>query len=238
MATRTDSKKSRSLAPAIVTEVEDLSPRLRRIRLKGETLRGLKWKPGQKVKIQAGPKLRSYTPARVDTSEGWMDIVFFLHGNGEASAWASAASEGQQTGFVGPASSMPLVDSTPVWALFLGDETTIGLAAALLESLPGSVDIDGVIELDESDCGALRAFGLPLGVALRKGPHGQALLDWLEDTELPSGDGVVWLSGEAETVRALKTVLLDRGMERSQLKIKPYWSIKGHAHRKAIQADL
>ena len=145
---------------------------------------------------------------------------------------------GPGDGLCGPANSMPAVDSTPAWALFLGDETTIGLAAALLESLPDSVEVDGVIELDETDCGALRAFGLPLGVAPRKERHGQALLDWLQDTELPPGDGVVWLSGEAETVRALKGILMERGLERSQLKIKPYWSIKGHAHRKAIQANL
>ena len=166
-----------------------------------------------------------------------MDIVFFLHGKGRASHWAQQAVVGEQTGFIGPAKSMSGWKKTPDWALFLGDETTIGLAAALLESLPESVPVDGVIELDEADCGALRAFGLPLGVAPRKERHGTALLNWLQDTDLPGGNGVVWLSGESVSVRALKEVLLERGLERNQLKIKSYWSTKGHAHRKALQAE-
>ena len=225
-------------AAVTVTEVESLSPRIRRIRLGGAAIQGLKWSPGDKVKVQAGPKLKSYTPARVNTEEGWMDIVFFLHGNGGASEWAQNATVGLNTAFVGPTKSMPQVEGEPAWALFLGDETTIGLATALLESLPTSVPVDGVIELDETDAGALRALGLHLGVALRKAKHGQSLLTWLADTDLPSGNGVIWLSGEAMTVSELKALLIERGIERSQLKIKPYWSVRGHAHRKAIQGDL
>ena len=238
VGTQTKTSSSRSALTVTVTELESLSPRIRRIRLAGPSIQGLSWLPGDKIKVQAGPKLKSYTPARVNLEEGWMDIVFFLHGNGEASEWAKNATVGLKTEFVGPAKSMPKLEEEPTWALFLGDETTIGLATALLESLPASVPVDGVIELEESDAGALQAFGLPLGVACRHSQHGKALLNWLADTELPVGHGVIWLSGEAMTVSELKALLLERGVERSQLKIKPYWSIRGHAHRKAIQADL
>ena len=110
-------QKQRSLAHAVVAEVEQLSPRIRRIRLAGPAIAGLGWTPGEKIKLKAGPKLRSYTPARVNPVEGWMDIVFFLHGNGGASAWAENAVVGQETGFLGPAASMPGVCATPDWAL-------------------------------------------------------------------------------------------------------------------------
>ena len=86
--------------------------------------------------------------------------------------------------------------------------------------------------------GALEAFGLSLGVVRRKAQHGVPLLDWLAGTELIEGKGVVWLSGEAVSVRALKEVFVRRGLDRTQLKIKPYWSVKGHAHRKALQSQL
>lgn len=225
-------------SPATVTEVEDLSPRIRRIRLSGPSITGIRWHPGDKIKLAAGPKMRSYTPARVDADAGWMDVVFFLHGGGAASAWASAAEVGSTVSFIGPARSMTVPGDAPDWAIFLGDETTIGLAAACLEVLPQSASVLGAIEVSADDAGALSAFGLPLSPAIRAEKHGEALLAWLAQTTLPPGQGVVWLSGEADSVMALKSALLERGVERSALKIKPYWSTRGHAHRKALQKRL
>ena len=83
--------------------------------------------------------MRSYTPARVHTEQGWMDIVFFLHGNGLLSQWAAQASVGDNVEVTGLSKSMPGPDQTPDWAIFLGDETTIGLAKALIDALPESV---------------------------------------------------------------------------------------------------
>lgn len=225
-------------APALVLQIDDLSPRIRCIRLKGEAIEGIAWRPGDKIKLAAGPRLRSYTPARVDPRAGWMDVVFFLHGNGAASDWASSVSVGDTAGFLGPARSMPTLDCTPDWAIFLGDETTIGLAVACLEALPSSVSVSGAIELAAADAGALQALGLPLQPAIREAEHGDALLSWLSEWSPPAGEGVIWLSGEAGSVMALRAAFLARGVARSALKIKPYWSTKGHAHRKALQRRL
>ena len=77
-------------------------------------------------------------------------------------------------------------------------------------------------------------LGLQLTEAIRQGEHGQALLAWMENTPLPDGDGMIWVSGEAISARALKQALMDRAPERIQFKMKAYWSCKGHAHRKAM----
>ena len=221
---------------AVVSEIEDLAPRVRRIRLSGRELIGIDWTPGHKIKLQAGEKLRSYTPARVDADAGWMDIVFFLHGNGPASRWAASVSVGERTRFIGPVKSIAGLKSSPEWAMFLGDETAIGLAAALLESLPESVSVVGAIVVDAIDSPAIQRFGLPLNVALRQQAHGEALLDWLKDRKLPEGPGMVWLSGEAGSVRALKRVIEKRSPSaKVRCKTKSYWSCKGHAHRKALK---
>jgi len=224
--------------PSRVLEIEDLSPKIRRIRLKGQAIEGIQWRPGDKIKIAAGSTLRSYTPARVDANAGWMDVVFFLHGNGRASDWASSVSVGDSTGFLGPARSMPIPEVTPDWAVFLGDETTIGLAMACLESLPSEVPVSGAIELSAADAGSLQSLDLPLLPAIRGEVHGEALLSWLSEWSQPAGEGVVWLSGEAGSVMALRRALLARGVARSALKIKPYWSTKGHAHRKELQRQM
>ncbi len=238
MATLKSAIQKRLSSPATVTEVEDLSPRVRRIRFSGPPVEGIRWRPGDKIKLAAGPALRSYTPARVNAAAGWMDVVFFLHGGGAASAWASAAKVGSTAAFIGPARSMAVPSEAPDWAIFLGDETTIGLAAACLEALPDTASVQGAIELSAEDSGALSALGLPLSPAIREAAHGEALLTWLEQAVLPPGHGVVWLSGEADSVMALKSALLARGVDRSALKLKPYWSTRGHAHRKALQKRM
>ena len=224
--------------PSHVTEIEDLSTNIRRIRLKGKSIEGIPWRPGDKIKLAVGSTLRSYTPARVDARAGWMDVVFFLHGNGAASDWAASASVGDATGFLGPARSMPLPSGVPEWAVFLGDETAVGLAMACFDWLPPAVPVSGAIELAAEDAGALAALGLPLHPAIRGEQYGAALLSWLSEYTLPPGDGVIWISGEAGSVLALQKALLARGVARSTIKVKPYWSTKGHAHRKELQRQM
>jgi NADPH-dependent ferric siderophore reductase len=133
---------------------------------------------------------------------------------------------------------MPIPEVVPDWAVFLGDETTIGLAMACLEALPPSVSSSGAIELAAADAGALQSLGLPLHPVVRGGAHGDALLSWLSEWSLPAGEGVVWISGEAGSVMALRKALIARGVARSVMKIKPYWSTKGHAHRKELQRQM
>ena len=226
------------LQDAQIIEVENLSPKVRRIRISGQSIQQVSWQPGDKIKILAGPKLRSYTPSRINNTEGWMDIVFYLHGNGKASDWAKTAKVGIETCFLGPVRSMPSFDDKPDWVIFLGDETTIGLAVSLLKDLSPSVNVHGAIELAAPDIPSLQKMDLDLTPAIRTQKHGDALLQWLEDFNIPEGKGLVWLSGEVSSVRALKTSLMARGLHRSQLKIKPYWSVKGHAHRKSLQPTL
>ncbi|MCB9766179.1 MAG: siderophore-interacting protein [Alphaproteobacteria bacterium] len=217
-----------------VTEVEVLSARLRRLRLSGDAVRRMDWSPGHKIKLHVGGGvMRSYTPARVDLEAGWMDVVFYLHGSGPASDWATAAEVGASSVFLGPKRSMAGAGEPMAQALFLGDETTLGLAVALLEALPEGVAVTGAIELAPEDAPALAALGLPLHAAPRAGGYGAALLRWLEAAPLP--EGMVWLSGEADSVLTLRDALLARGLRRSQLRIKPYWSTRGSAHRKTLE---
>jgi len=45
----------------------------------------------------------------------------------------------------------------------------------------------------------------------------------------------MWISGEATSLVPVKRTLLERGLPRSALIIKPYWSVKGKAHRKVLE---
>ena len=166
-----------------------------------------------------------------------MDVVFFLHGNGSASQWAASAQVGEPVQFVGPSKSVPAAEGEPAWALFLGDESTIGLATALMESLPATVQKMGAIELDQVDAPSLESFGLALDPVIRCGEHGDALQEWLRGTALPEGAGVVWVSGEALAARGLRESLMQRNPDGVQFQLKAYWSARGHAHRKALERE-
>ncbi len=219
----------------------ELSPRLRCIRTHGEAIRRMSWSPGDKVKLHVGGGiLRSYTPAWVDRAAGWMDIVVHVHGNGPASAWAEALRGGEALTFLGPARSMPSqIDEHTPWALVLGDETTVGLARALTDACPASTQILGAIELAPEDRPALDVLGVPLAAVSRIGDqHGEALRQWLAETWVPPGEGVAWLSGEVSVVVELRAALLERGLSREQIRIKPYWSMRGSAHRKTVERSL
>ncbi|MEM9455479.1 MAG: siderophore-interacting protein [Myxococcota bacterium] len=221
-----------------IERIRALSPRLRLLRMQGEAIERMTWAPGDKIKLHVGQGvMRSYTPARVDRAGRSMDVVVHLHGRGPASAWASRLRGGEEVSFFGPARSMAAgLEDEPPWAMFLGDETAIGLAQAMTEACEPCTEIFGAIELHPDDLGAVDALGLPLRAVPRDDDEpGPALVDWLAQTWVPPGDGVVWLSGEASTVLELRTALLERGLSRSQLQIKPYWSMRGAAHRKRLE---
>lgn len=220
-----------------VAGIVQLSPRVVRLQLHGEALRGLDCPPGAKIKLHIGEgQLRSYTPASFDPTAGRMDIVFHVHGDSPASDWVTGLHADDDVNFMGPASSVKGPTEAIPWAVFYGDETTIGLAEAIADALPDSTPLLGAIEVDAAERDA--TAHLKLDAATRGEIYGQALVQHLAQLQLPDGAGTIWLSGEAGSVLALRQALLDRGVAREQLCIKPYWSLKGKAHRKELEQTV
>ncbi|TNE85701.1 MAG: siderophore-interacting protein [Deltaproteobacteria bacterium] len=213
-----------------------LSPHVVLLGLRAPGLVGRPFSPGDKVKLAApGGPPKSYTPAYFDGETGRLDIAMHLHGNGPTARWAASARVGETVALVGPVRSLRETPPPADRALFYGDETALGLARALADHLPRGVLLDGVIELAEQDVDAADALGLDIGEA-RTEPGALALA---HAREVPlDGDVRVWLSGRAETVKALHTLFRERGLGRDQLVAKPYWSEQGTAERKAIAAAV
>lgn len=209
-----------------VRDVEVLSPQLRRLRFAADSLRGVSWSPGDKVKLRVGGKSRSYTPSAMDGHAGWMDIIFFLHGNGPASRWAAEAEVGMPVVLTRPEKSIKRSKRTPDWVLFLGDETTLGLANALVSSLPPGTPVDGAIEIGLSDVNAIRKLGLPLSACPRGDHYGEALVEWVERRAPRDGRGLIWIAGESVTVRTLKRMLSSGETAKVTVKTKGYWKSK------------
>jgi NADPH-dependent ferric siderophore reductase len=219
---------------ARVLEIRSISPHVVRLRVQGAAVRRLVFAPGDKIKLHVGDgQLRSFTPTAVDPSAGVFEIVVHVHGDSPTARWLAARQADDEVRFLGPASSVQGPRAPLPWAAFYGDETTIGLAEALAAALADGTPWLGAIETRPED--AIAVAHLSLRSVVRTESHGPGLVAHLQGATLPPGPGVVWLSGEASSVLALRESALARGIPRDRLCIKPYWSLAGTAHRKRLE---
>jgi NADPH-dependent ferric siderophore reductase len=211
------------------TEVERLSPALRRIRLVGPTLQDLELPAAGKFKVRVAEGVfRSYTPAWRDPAAGALDLVAVVHGGGPGSAWAEGIRPGDTTTLLGPKQSFALVpDATQ--AFVLGDTTTLGLWQAIAQVTGRPVR--GAVELPPEDAPAVAALGLDLDVVPQGADRGDALRAWLSAQPLPPEHTAVYLSGHHRTRCALQAHLLERGLDPAWLRQKSYWGEGRKARR-------
>lgn len=161
-----------------VSEVQALTPHLRRLTLAGNDLADLHSEgfddhvklllppPGElelrlpppgpdgrpDLGATDGPKpiARDYTPRRVDRAAGLLEIDFTLHGDGPAARWAAAARVGDTVAIGGPRGSM-VVPVDLQWHWLIGDESALPAIARRLEELPDGVTVTVVVETASLD---------------------------------------------------------------------------------------
>lgn len=219
----------------VVSEVVDLTPSMRRIRLAGDELGTLVHLPGQDmaiaVPLEDGTTVRRrYTIRHFDAAEGTADLDFVRHGDGPAARWAAAAAVGEALEAIAPRGKITPAAGDP-WHLFVGDDTAVPGVAAMIEALPAGSRATALLEVDgAADELPLAADGVSLEVAWlhRDGaPPGGAerLLGALAELDLPEGHGHAYLAGEFSLVHALRRALAERGLEKEQVSPKPYWRI-------------
>ena len=224
---------------AQVTEVEQLSPRMRRITLAGEQLDGFTSAgagdhvklffpaPGQAQPImptlQDGaptypegairPVMRDYTPRRFNPQTRELAFEFVIHGEGPAAAWAAQAAPGQWLGIGGPRGSFLTPDDYDTY-LLAGDETALPAIARHLEELRAG--IPAVVLVEVADAAEERHLPTAANASItwlhRNGaPAGTTtLLDQaLRDLQLPEGDTYAWIAAEVDTARRLRRYLVE-----------------------------
>jgi len=212
---------------ASVAAVEWLADRFRLITLEGEALRGAAWVPGQKIQIAMGSAFtaRTYTPIIWNASAGRTCLVAFVPGHGPGSAWAGALEPGDTCSLFGPRASLDLRRITGPVALF-GDETSIGLAYALVdtrlaERVTCALEVDDVSAagqaLDQLGLGQTELFG-----RCRDEAHLEAM-----EAKLPYlvADGASFiLTGKAGTVQRLRQSLKRYAGPGTKVLAKAYWA--------------
>jgi NADPH-dependent ferric siderophore reductase len=232
-----------------------VTPRLRRITLGGDDLRGfVSAAPDDHVRLlfpQAGqteptlpvfgpqgaqfppdeprPVARDYTPRRVDLDAGELVIDFVLHGDGPASSWAARAQKGDWIGVAGPRMSRVVRDDFAHW-LLIADETGLPAAARWLKAIPAGRPVTLLAEVGGFD----ERYPLPVRPGLD--------LHWLHRDDIEAGysdlllqalqarprlePGYAWIAAESTQMRAIRKHLLDeRGWPAEHLYGAGYWKL-------------
>lgn len=97
-------------------------------------MRDAGWTPGDKIQIQLGGwTQRTYTPMGWDAEGGRTRILVYLHAGGPGAQWARALRKGDDCVVFGPRRSVRLTRPQST-VIVVGDETSLGLAAALAPS--------------------------------------------------------------------------------------------------------
>jgi NADPH-dependent ferric siderophore reductase len=239
-ATRMHRLMDRFLLHGTVDAVEELTRGARRIRVTGESLRGLEWTPGQHIRLLVGDltapanwirglrdTLRTYSVWDYDTS-GHIDLCIVDHPEpGPGGRWARAVHIGQRVSFTRPEGRLVLQDGAP-YHLFVGEETASVAFGAMLRALPPAERVYAVLELDapEDRLPLPRHDELAWVYRDTAAPDGGGpLLAALRSLELPAEPGVAYIAGEARTCQAVRRHLTnDRGWPRKATVVKPFWA--------------
>jgi NADPH-dependent ferric siderophore reductase len=228
--------------PLTVVGAVDITPRMRRVSLVGESLAGFDYRPGQDLvlslpDVSGNLARRHYTIRRFDTEELRLDIDFVLHGRSRATDWARRAALGDVITAEGPRGRTS-VRGPADWRLFTGDETALPGIAAMIERLPAGEHAIAFIEVagPEEEQPIETAARLDLTWLHRAGPPrapSLGLLQALTTFQLPAGDGQACIIGETSTVRAQRQGLIARGFAKDRIAAEGYWRpgrVGGHDH--------
>src|SRR3954451_8211774 len=121
-----------------VVDTAQLTPRMRRVVIRSDAMRGLEIRPAQDVELhlrdESGRRVkRRYTIRTARPDRGELDLDVLLHGAGPGAAWGATAAPGDEVSFQGPRGKLVLTDAD--WHLLCGDESALPAIAAVSEAV-------------------------------------------------------------------------------------------------------
>lgn len=230
-----------------VTNVQVLSPAMRRITFKGTELEGFAPElPASYIKLifpepgQTEPErplpdaprpksMRTYTPLAVRPDVHEVDVDFVLHGEGPASTWAAQARVGNVLFLMGPGPGYAL-DKTAAEHLLIADDSALPAVENILAELPSSARVQLLVEVISADeertlksTAAVTAQWLPRGSDHRSA--GVPLEKALRSLAIPA-DAKIYLACEAAAMRRIRKLLTDElGIDRKNIVGRGYWKL-------------
>lgn len=215
-----------------VVAAESITPNMRRITLAGDSLEDfISASFDDHIKLffpgdGDTPAMRDYTPRAFSHAERRLVIEFAQHGDGPAAAWSAAAQPGDTLTIGGPRGSF-IIPTDYDWHLLAGDETALPAIARRLEELPAGARVIVLLQVAPAD---RRPLASQADVALHWVDSDAALLNATRALTLPAGEGYAWCAGEAQTMAAMRQILVEeKGHDRHAIRAAAYWK-RGTAH--------
>jgi ferric-chelate reductase (NADPH) len=211
-----------------VLDIEDVGAAFRLVTIGGDALRNAAWTPGDKVQLQLGGwTQRTYTPIDWDAEAGRMRVLIHLHADGPGTQWARALGKGDACLVFGPRKSLDLTRLSAGAVLF-GDETSFGLAAALLGAVrPSSAHLFFEVASPVAAEPALTKFGLNgahLCVREVNDTHLAALEEPLLAALQAEPTANIVLSGKASSIQHMSKLLKRFKVASGRCQVRAYWA--------------
>lgn len=201
-----------------------LSPYLKKVRFQANISR-MNFQIGYASVIRVSEtEYRNYTVAHHDTSTGTVDIIFHIHGNGPGSEYADSLTAGDEL-YISSPRGRKVYDPKVHQQLLFGDETSLGLACALLPTLKQSGhSFQFYLELDEANRDVPAMLGLENyniytkdgSFSDKKWIHGLPVFqnsDWAQASYI--------LTGNVNSIQTFRKVL--KNMDAGRIHAQGYW---------------
>jgi ferric-chelate reductase (NADPH) len=133
-----------------VDAVHALSPHFRLVSLRSDALRRVAHAPGDKVQVRVGGMaFRTFTPFRLGEGDDSLELLGYGARQRAGRPLARSVAPGDRCHVMGPRRSMDLaaIDRSTV---FVGDETSLGLALALCGTPLGGLDTHFIFEVADA----------------------------------------------------------------------------------------
>lgn len=210
-----------------ISKIQQLTKDLVLIEMTGPKLKEAKWIPGSKVQVDVGNlTYRTYTPISVDKNEGKLSFLAYKRNDGPASTWIHSLKVGDPCEVFGPRESLDFSNMEEDAILF-GDETSIGIAKVLQNSVKKKSHT--FLELTSAEAGkeVLGQLGLTGARMIERSSDGSHLQTIAKEmfeliSEIP--EAKIFLTGRASSIQQVRTYLKNSGIPTNRLKVRAYWA--------------
>lgn len=203
-----------SMKPNVkVIEISYISQQIKRIRFRGD-ITHWNFQIGYASVVRVSEtEFRNYTIAYHDANKGFFDIFFHIHGNGIGSKFIDTLKKDDEI-FISLPRGIKLYEHSKSHQFFFGDETSLGVAFALLPLLKNSNrPFQFYFELDDSNSQAPELLGLENYTIF---PKNALLRDVKWISSLPLFQAEEWntasfaLTGNVKSVQAFRKALKNK----------------------------
>jgi len=223
----------RVLQSATVTYKEQISANTYHIRISGEGLEKMEYRPGENLRVFVGmgqptslkEKVRTYSVWNYDAAEKRIDLAANILSSGPGATWARDVQPGDTVYFAGPKGRFTVDDSGDFY-IFIGDISALAHLYEIRRNLqPGKKTYGIIYSPEEKDFffdidgkAPFNFYKMPLNAT----PLIIQELSYL--SEEFSGRGIVYIAGDVRICRELyRHFRFEFRWSPRRVKTKPFW---------------